>query len=119
MVHRINSRTPVVFLEVPGANEDAKDLQLGRRPVKLNRRVRTATPATKPKALGLSQVELRTGGLLKQGESFKSSLYRVVRGEHQRRVVRILLSQWIERWTIVREVEGSSPAGPTLKVLNK
>ena len=73
MVNRINSRTPVIFIEITQTEKDPKDLELSGRPIKSNRRVRTATPATKPKTLGLRLVKFCTRTHLKQHISLKHS----------------------------------------------
>ena len=90
MVNCINSRMPVIFIEITQTEKDPKDLELSGRPIKSNGRVRTATPTTKLKALRLQLVKFCTRSLLKQRISLKHSKNRIVRHKNEGCVVSIL-----------------------------
>jgi len=58
VVHRGNTRPPVILLKVPRANENPQHFDFGRRPIEGDWRVTTTRPAPAPKTLGFQQVKL-------------------------------------------------------------
>ena len=56
MIHRFNTGTPVINIQIPSTNENTQNLNFTRRPLEGDWRVGATTPSPQPKALGFSLV---------------------------------------------------------------
>ena len=84
------ARQPVIFFEIAKAQEYPKELDLDRRSLKCNVRVRTIGPRTQPKTLRRRLIKLSTRATFKKRVSFKASQDGIIGGNNQGRTVSIL-----------------------------